>query len=79
LGGGQWAMQELNRSHLFAPALANLSHQRFEVTIEQSICATMAEIPVIAQAVGTEQGAASESQNRNSATAGMFSDLTVDV
>ena len=55
------------------------SHQRFEVTIEQSICATMAERPVIVQAMDTEQGAASESHKRNSATAGMFSDLTVDV
>jgi hypothetical protein len=55
------------------------SHQRFDVTIEQSICETMAERPIIAQAVGTEQEAASESQKRNSATTGMFSDLTVDV
>lgn len=57
------------------------SHKHFKVTIEQSLCAAMAENvapltqPVNEQAVDT----ASESQKRGSATAGMFSDLTVDV
>jgi len=66
-------------SAIFSPCPCQLSHQRFEVTIEQSICETMAERPVIAHAVGAEQEAAIESQNRDSATTGMFSDLTVDV
>jgi len=35
--------------------------------------------PVNAQAMDTEQVTTNESQNRGSANAGMFSDLTVDV
>jgi len=65
--------------------LGQPSHQHFDVTIEQSLCTIMAESvppstpPVNAQAVGAEQIAAREGEKRGSATAGMFSDLTVDV